>query len=214
MLKIAPSILASDWSKLAEEVQEVSSAGADLLHLDVMDGSFVPPISFGADFVAAVKRCTSVPLDVHLMIVNPENHIESFAKAGASIITVHAEACTHLHRTVQRIHELGAKAGVCINPGTPVSALHDIVLDADLLLIMTVNPGWGGQSFIANCEQKIADTAQLIKKSGRDVMLEVDGGINAETAKRAVRLGANVLVSGSFIFAQRGNYQQAIHSLR
>lgn len=211
---VAPSILACDWSKLSEEVDAVTAAGADLLHLDVMDGSFVPPITFGADFVAAVKRSTKLPLDVHLMIVQPERHLEAFAKAGAACITVHQEACTHLHRTVQRIHELGVKAGVAINPATPVSTLHEIVHDADLLLVMTVNPGWGGQAFITRCEEKIAEASALIAGSGRDVLLEVDGGINAQTAKTAVSRGANVLVAGSYVFGQAGKYTQAIESLR
>lgn len=211
---IAPSILAADWGRINEEVQAVSAAGADWIHLDVMDGSFVPPITFGADFVKAVNKQTKLPLDVHLMINNPENQLEAFVKAGANNITVHVEACPQLHRTVQRIHELGVTAGVCINPATPVSALADIVHSAELILIMTVNPGWGGQEYIETSDKKIAEAAALIKASGRCVHLEVDGGINADTAKRATKAGANVLVAGSYIFKDKSKYSQSIKVLR
>lgn len=214
MIRVAPSILAADWGRINEEAKAVTDAGADLIHLDVMDGSFVPPITFGADFVRAVGKVTKLPLDVHLMIVNPENHITAFADAGASMITVHEEVSPHLHRTIQHIHERGVKAGVALNPGTPVSSLKDVIGNIDLILIMSVNPGWGGQEFITHSATKIAEAALLIKASGRDVMLEVDGGINEQTAQLVVNAGANVLVSGSYIFKQKGKYKAAIASLR
>lgn len=214
MALIAPSILASNWGKLDEEVSAVCAAGADYLHLDVMDGSFVPPITFGADFVRAVKKVSSVPLDVHLMIVNPEKHVEAFVDAGAANVTIHAEVCPHLHRNVQRIHELGAKAGVAINPGTAVSTVKDILPFIDLLLIMTVNPGWGGQSFIEHSEKKIAEAKRLIDSLGAKVKIEVDGGINDATSKQCVKAGAEILVAGSYIFSSKGRYKEAIASLR
>lgn len=212
--RIAPSVLAADWTRLAEDLKAVEQAGADWLHLDVMDGTFVPPISFGADFVRAVKRVATVPLDVHLMIVHPELHLEAFADAGAAHLTVHAEACPHLHRVVQRIRELGMKPGVALNPATPVSVLSEIVHDIDLILVMSVNPGWGGQKFIAGMEKKLAAAKQLIAASGRAIELEVDGGINRETAAAAVGAGATVLVAGSSVFQHAGQYPAAIAALR
>jgi ribulose-phosphate 3-epimerase len=211
---VAPSILASDWGHLHDEVTAVASDGADMMHLDVMDGSFVPPITFGYDFVRACRKATTLPLDVHLMIVQPERHIEAFAEAGADIITVHQEVSPHLHRTVQQIHATGKKAGVAINPSTPVSTLHDIVDQIDLLLIMSVNPGWGGQAFIEMAIEKISEAATLIKSTGKNIYLEVDGGITDVTAKKCVNAGANLLVSGSYIFKDKTQYQQRIASLR
>lgn len=211
--RIAPSILACDWNNLGQEIKAVEQAGADWIHMDVMDGHFVPPITFGADIVKAVRRITTLPLDVHLMIEKPELHIKAFAEAGADIITVHMEACPHLHRVIQQIHEFGKKAGVSINPATPVSTLSHIINDIDLLLIMTVNPGWGGQKFIETCAQKVAQASELIRQSTAKVEIEVDGGVNAETAKRLVKFGASILVAGTYVFSSQ-SYKEAIESLK
>jgi len=210
---VAPSILASNWGKLAQEISDVESAGADWIHLDVMDGQFVPPITFGPKLVTAAKEATSIPLDVHLMIVSPENHVQAFADAGADIITVHCETCSHLHRNIQQIKELGIKAGVALNPGTAIESILPVIDDIDLILVMTVNPGWGGQSYLDTSDAKIAKAAELISESGRDILLEVDGGINNETAARATAAGANALVSGTYIFGSN-DYKAAVSSLK
>lgn len=199
---VAPSILAADPGCFADQVARVQAAGADWIHVDVMDGHFVPPITFGPGIVRAVKKAVSIPIDVHLMITSPENQLEPFAEAGADIITVHFETCPHLHRTVQRIRELGKKAGVSLNPATPVSALQSIIDYIDLVLIMTVNPGWGGQQFIAGSERRIVETRSLINKSAGSVFLEVDGGITEKTGALCCESGADVLVAGTFIFGK------------
>lgn len=201
MAIVAPSILAANWKNIESEVESVVKAGADWIHLDVMDGQFVPPITFGPKFVEAVKACCNLPLDVHLMIKNPEAQIEVFAKAGAHMITVHLEACPHIHRVIQEIHAHKVKAGVAINPGTPVASLIPILEDIDLALIMSVNPGWGGQKFIERSISRIKELKDLCLARQLDIDIEVDGGIDAKTGTRAVRAGANVLVAGTSVFS-------------
>ena len=200
-VRIAPSILAADFARLGEEIAAVSEAGADFIHVDVMDGHFVPNITIGPDVVAALRPATQLPFDVHLMISPVDCYVPAFAEAGADIITVHPEAGPHLHRTVQLIRSEGKKAGVALNPGTPVEALHNVIDDVDLILVMTVNPGFGGQAFIDSQLAKIAAARALIDASGRDIDLEVDGGINAETAGRAIGAGADLLVAGTATFS-------------
>jgi ribulose-phosphate 3-epimerase len=199
-ISIAPSILSADLLKLEEQVKLVSDNGADLIHVDVMDGRFVPNITFGPNIVEALKRVTNVPLDVHLMIVEPEKYFMDFINAGADILTFHQEATFHSHRALQMIREAGIKAGISINPGTPVSVLENIVPQIDLLLLMSVNPGFGGQKFIPRSIQKIASARKMLDKFNSDAMLEVDGGINTETAELVVEAGADTLVAGSAIF--------------
>lgn len=198
--KIAPSILSADFSRLGEEIAAIDKAGADYVHVDVMDGHFVPNITIGPCVVSAVRPSTSLPFDVHLMIESADNYIEEFAKAGADIITVHAEACTHLDRTIQLIKSCGKKAGVSLVPSTPVSALDYVLADIDLVLVMTVNPGFGGQAFLPSQIDKISVIRQKIDALGKAIDLEVDGGINPETAQLAVQAGADVLVAGSATF--------------
>jgi ribulose-phosphate 3-epimerase len=200
MTLVAPSVLAADWKQIEQEVISVAEAGADWIHLDVMDGHFVPPITFGPDMVKAIASCCDLPLDVHLMIDNPESQIQFFAEAGANTITIHAEATSHLHRAIQQIKALKVRAGVAINPATPVSVLEPILSSIDLALIMTVNPGWGGQEFIEKSIDRIRELKTLIDQIDSDVDIEVDGGINAKTGARVVRAGANVLVAGTYIF--------------
>ncbi len=201
-MKISPSILSADFARLADELRLIEDF-ADYVHVDVMDGHFVPNITIGPLVVEAVKRSTRLPLDVHLMIDRPERHVESFARAGSDIITVHAEATKHLHRVVESIKELGKKAGVSINPATPVSVLEDIIGDVDLVLIMSVNPGWGGQGFIPGSLRKISAVRRMIEAEGRPVELEVDGGIKVNNIKEAFDAGADVFVSGSGVFGAR-----------
>ncbi|MEW6228789.1 MAG: ribulose-phosphate 3-epimerase [Bacillota bacterium] len=211
MIKIAPSILSADFARLADAAEKASSA--DLLHIDVMDGHFVPNITVGPPVVASLHAVSRLPLDVHLMIDNPDLYVESFAEAGSSIITVHAEATSHLHRTLQAIRSAGASPGVAINPATPAAALEHILDLVDLVLVMTVNPGFGGQEFIAGMIRKIENVRAMVAEAGREIDIEVDGGITPETAPLVVKAGANVLVAGNFVFG-RGNPQANLERLR
>jgi len=210
---IAPSLLSADFGRLDDEVRAAEKAGADLLHLDVMDGRFVPNITFGAPVVAAIKRCAKVPLDVHLMIVEPERYIEAFAGAGADVITVHPEATSHLQRAVARIRELGKKAGVALNPATSLSAVEWVLSDVDMVLIMTVNPGFGGQAFLPSMVGKIELLRTQLSRSGLAVDIEVDGGIKADNVAEVVKAGANVIVSGSGIFGTK-DYEKTIDKMK
>ncbi len=202
MIKIAPSILAADFAKLGEEVKEVEAAGAELIHIDVMDGHFVPNISFGAIALEAIRPLSTLPMDVHLMIENPDQYIEQFAKAGADYITVHVEACRHLHRTIQLIRSFGVKPGVVLNPHTPIESILHILEDVDMVLFMTVNPGFGGQKFIPSVLPKIEALSSIIKERGLKVDIEIDGGITAETIAPCVKAGANIFVAGSAIYGK------------
>ena len=213
-VKLAPSILSADFSRLGEQVAEATKAGADYIHIDVMDGHFVPQITIGAPVVAAIRSCTNLPLDVHLMIESPERQISQFADAGANIITVHIEACPHIQRTVQAIKELGVKAGASLSPGTPISELEDILPHLDLVLVMTVNPGFGGQAFIEGVLDKIAHLRAELDRRGLATELEVDGGINAEVAPKVVQAGARVLVAGAAVFNARQTIAEALRKIR
>ena len=199
-VRIAPSILASDFARLADEVAKVERGGADFVHVDVMDGHFVPNITIGPPVVKALKRVTALPLDVHLMISDPDRYLEAFVEAGAAIVTVHVEACRHLHRTLTRIRQLGAKAGVSLNPATPVEAVKDLAGEFDLLLIMSVNPGFGGQHFIPHSLQKIRQARSLLTAAGASADIEVDGGVDHTNAAALVESGATILVAGVSIF--------------
>jgi ribulose-phosphate 3-epimerase len=213
-IKIAPSILSSDFSRLGDQVEEATRAGADYIHVDVMDGHFVPNITIGAPVVAAVRKRTKTPLDVHLMIENPERYLGDFARAGADIIVVHVETCPHVHRTLQMIKELGVKAGVALNPGTGEDSLDYIIEDTDLILIMTVNPGFGGQSFIERMLPKIAAVRKKLDALHLNAELEVDGGVTPETAPRVVAAGARVLVAGSAVFTSKHSVAEGIARIR
>ncbi len=212
-IKIAPSILSADFAKLGEELKSITQAGADYIHIDVMDGAFVPNITIGNEVVKSLRPHSSLPFDVHLMINNPDNHVKAFADAGADIITIHAEAVTHLDRSLALIKSLGKKAGASLVPSTSPDVLNYVMDKVDLILVMTVNPGFGGQKFLESQLEKIAIIRQKIKNSGRKIDLQVDGGINPETAKRVIAAGADVLVSGSYIFGS-GDYKNSINNLR
>ncbi|WML27520.1 ribulose-phosphate 3-epimerase [Neobacillus sp. OS1-33] len=213
MVKIAPSILSADFSKLGEEIIAVEKGGADYIHVDVMDGHFVPNITIGPLIVEAIRPITKLPLDVHLMIENPDQYIGAFAKAGADYITVHVEACRHLHRTIQNIKSFGIKAGVVLNPATPVESIQHIIGDIDMVLLMSVNPGFGGQKFIPEILPKIKKVKEMAEQKGLDIEIEIDGGVNSETAKLCVEAGATVLVAGSAIYNQE-DYAEAISLIR
>ena len=213
-IKLAPSILSADFACLGEQVAEATKAGADYIHIDVMDGHFVPKITIGAPVVAAIRRFTDLPLDVHLMIEAPERQIKQFADAGADIITVHIEACPQIHQVVQAIKELGVKAGVALNPNTAIDTLAEILPDLDLVLVMTVNPGFGGQTFIEAMLDKVADLRAELDKNGLATELEVDGGINAELAPRVVSAGARVLVAGAAVFNSGQTIEEALRKIR
>ncbi|MBS0169296.1 MAG: ribulose-phosphate 3-epimerase [Nitrospira sp.] len=212
-VRIAPSILSADFARLADEVSRVEEAGADWLHVDVMDGHFVPNLTIGPPVVEALRKVTTLPLDVHLMMTNPDAFIAEFAEAGADYLTVHVETCPHLHRTVQLIKERGVKAGVTLNPATPAVSLSEIVRDADLILIMSVNPGFGGQKFIPSSLRKIAEVRELIDRTHSPALLEVDGGVKPDNADAVLAAGADVLVAGSAVFSV-DDYAAAITALR
>ena len=210
---IAPSILASDYANLQKEVEMINTSQADWVHIDIMDGVFVPNISMGLPVVEAVKRHAKKPMDVHLMIVRPEKYVEAFQKAGADMISVHIEACPHLHRNVQQIKALGCKAGVAVNPHTPISSLYDLIQDIDLVCLMSVNPGFGGQKFIERTYDKIKELKALIKSRQSKTLIEIDGGVNQQNAKLLLDAGADVLVTGNFVFSSP-NPKEVIQRLK
>lgn len=199
-VRLAPSILAADFARLGDEVARVAAAGADLIHVDVMDGHFVPTITFGPLIIAAVRSATTVPIDVHLMVTDPDRHLDACAAAGAAMVTVHLETVPHLHRTVTRLKQLGLRAGAAINPATPVAALHDIILDLDQVIVMSVNPGFTGQTFIPHSQQKVAELRALIQARRAHADIEVDGGVTAANAGDLVQAGATILVAGAAVF--------------
>jgi ribulose-phosphate 3-epimerase len=213
MIKIAPSILSADFSRLAEEIKAAEQAGADLIHVDIMDGHFVPNITIGPLVVKSIRKVSSLPLDVHLMINEPDRYIDIFAKAGSDIITIHAEASTHLHRSISYIKESGAKAGVSLNPATPLNVIEFILSEVDLVLLMSVNPGFGGQEFIPQTLQKIRRLKEMVKERAPVVEIEVDGGINVRNAPDVVRAGADILVMGNAFF-NSDNYREVIKRVK
>jgi ribulose-phosphate 3-epimerase len=214
MIELVPSILSADFTRLGDQVREVEQGGAQRIQIDVMDGHFVPNITMGPMIVEAVRRCTSLPLEAHLMITNPQEYIETFAKAGADVIIVHQEVCPHLHRVIQQIKAAGKKAGVALNPSTPIFLLQDIISLLDHVLIMTVNPGFGGQDFIPETLPKITHVRQIITQRNLSCDIEVDGGIHERTVPQVVRAGANLLVAGSAVYNQQESVASALHRLR
>ena len=210
---LSPSLLAADFSNLQQAVQMVNTSEADWFHIDIMDGVFVPNISYGMPVLSAINKHATKPLDVHLMIIDPDRYISTFAKLGSYILTVHYEACTHLHRTLQAIKAEGMKAGVALNPHTPVALLEDIIKDVDVLLLMSVNPGFGGQSFIENTYKKVQQAKALITQAGANTLIEIDGGVTLSNAKALVEAGADALVAGSFVF-NAANPTQTIAELK
>jgi ribulose-phosphate 3-epimerase len=213
MALIAPSILASDFANLQREVEMINNSQGDWFHIDIMDGVFVPNISMGLPVVEAINRHAKKPLDVHLMIVQPERYVEAFRKAGAQVISVHVEACPHLHRNIQQLKSLECKAGVAINPHTSIIELENVIADIDLICLMSVNPGFGGQKFIENTYKKVAQLKEMIKRSGSKAMIEIDGGVNQQNAKPLIDAGADVLVAGNFVFSS-SNPSQVISDLK
>lgn len=213
MVKIAPSILSADGSRLGEEIAAVEAAGADWIHLDVMDGRFVPNLTIGPGIVSALRKTTRLPFDVHLMIEDPERYVEAFARAGSDVLTVHVEATAHLHRLVAMIREKGLRPGVSLNPATPLSLVEPILPDLDLLLVMTVNPGFGGQKFIPAMLPKVARAKEMIRALAPSVLLEVDGGVTGENIRAVVEAGADVVVAGAAIFAAR-DYEKTISAMK
>ena len=212
-VRIAPSILSADFGRLADEVRAAEAAGADWIHVDVMDGRFVPNITIGPLVVEAVRKVTKLPVDAHLMIVEPERYVEAFAKAGANLVSVHAEVSPHLHRTLQAIRAAGARPAVALNPSTPLSALEFVLGDCDMVLVMTVNPGFGGQRYIEACTEKVRRLRAMAEERGQPLDIEVDGGIKADTARKVAEAGANVLVAGTAVFGAP-DYRQAIAAIR
>jgi ribulose-phosphate 3-epimerase len=212
-IRVAPSLLSANFGRLAEEVRAAEAAGADLIHLDVMDGRFVPNITVGPLAVEAVRKATRLPIDAHLMIVEPERYVEAFAKAGADIVSVHAEVSPHLHRTLQAIRAAGARPAVALNPATPLSALEHVLGDCEMVLVMTVNPGFGGQKYIEACTEKVRRLREMAQARGQALDIEVDGGIKPETVGPVAAAGANVLVAGTAVFGAK-DYREAIRALR